>query len=223
MDQRHPGHGPVCRGGVPGAPAHQRPHDPGRLPAPGGRGGGGAAGQRRAGPLPRGQQPGHQPGHRGHRRYPGGGADAAGRRRRRADRGPLPAAERAAPHGHAGRSPGDAGAGRHHGQHGERGHGPDHAAGRRQPARRQPDRGRLRAVRLLPGLHRRLHRRARPVPGPLPADRGRLRAHGRLAGWRPAGRAGGAHPAVPARPPARRAAARARRDRPVGSSWRREG
>ena len=48
-----------------------------------------AAGQRRAGPLPRGQQPGDQPGDRGDRRHSGGGADAAGRRRRGAERWPT--------------------------------------------------------------------------------------------------------------------------------------
>jgi ATP-binding cassette subfamily B protein len=77
---------------------------------------------------------------------------------------------------------GDAGRGRDHGQHGQRGHRADYADRRRQPARREPDGGRLRAVRLLPGLHRQFHHWARAVPGPLPADRGRVRAHGRLAG-----------------------------------------
>ena len=47
--------------------------------------------------------------------------------------------KRAAPQRHADRPPGDTGAGRPHGQHGEPGYWPDHAAGRRQPARRQPD------------------------------------------------------------------------------------
>ena len=52
-------------------------------------------------------------------------------------------------------------------------------------------------------------------PGPLPADRRRVRAHGRLAGRRAADRAGGTHSAVSARPAARRAAA-GPRPRPTG-------
>ena len=62
------------------------------------------------------------------------------------------------------------------------------------------------------------------LPGPLPADRGRLRAHGCLAGRRAADRAGGAHPAAPARPAARRAAAGARSATDqLDARWRRAG
>ena len=161
---------------------------------------------RAAGPLPPGQPGGLEQRHRAARRGPRGGRRGAAGRRGGTRRRALPAPERRPAPGDAARRRRHPSAGGGHLQRRRGRHRGDPAARRRGHARRAErwrlHRGRLRPLRLLPGLGDELRR----VPGaraaPVPPGRRRLRAHG---GARRRGRradAGRAPPPLAAGPPA---------------------